>query len=92
MIQTSQTNDNFYPLYDDYEHDDYMTAEDYERRQYERDGWNESRYDRQRYWFWWQKDSLSSHLIKWKQFSWFSLLLLYSHQEFATLPPQHFTL
>ena len=49
MIQTSQTNDNFYPLYDDYEHDDYMTAEDYERRQYVRDGWNESRYDRQRY-------------------------------------------
>jgi hypothetical protein len=49
MIQTSQTNDNFYPLYDDCEHDDYMTAEDYERRQYERDGWNESRYDRQYY-------------------------------------------
>jgi len=49
MIQTSKTTDNFYPLYDDREHDDYMTAEDYERRQYQRDGWNESRYDNQRY-------------------------------------------
>jgi len=26
-----------------------MTADDYDRRRYERDGWNESRYDRQRY-------------------------------------------
>jgi hypothetical protein len=49
MIQTSKTTDNFYPLYDDCEHDDYMTAEDYERRQYERDGWNEFCYDRQRF-------------------------------------------
>jgi hypothetical protein len=34
---------------DDCEHDDYMTAEDYERKEYERDGWNESQYDRQRW-------------------------------------------
>jgi hypothetical protein len=34
---------------DDCEHDDNMTAEDYERKEYERNGWNESQYDRQ-YW------------------------------------------
>jgi hypothetical protein len=34
---------------EDYEHDDYMTAEDYEQKEYERNGWNESQYDRQ-YW------------------------------------------
>ena len=34
---------------EDYEHDDLMTAEDYERREYYRNGWDESRYDRQRW-------------------------------------------
>lgn len=33
----------------DFEHDDLMTAEDYERKEYYRNGWNESKYDRQ-YW------------------------------------------
>ena len=47
MTQTQAQYD--YNNYDDYEHDDIMTADDYDRRQYERDGWNESRYDRQ-YW------------------------------------------
>ncbi len=35
--------------FEDLEHDDLMDADDYERRQYEKDGWNESKYDRQRY-------------------------------------------
>lgn len=47
MTQTQTQYD--YNDYEDYEHDDIMTADDYERRQYQRDGWNESRYDRQ-YW------------------------------------------
>jgi hypothetical protein len=47
MTQTDSK--ELYTFYDDCEHDDYMTAEDYDRRQYERDGWNESRYDRQYY-------------------------------------------
>jgi hypothetical protein len=33
----------------DYEHDDYMTAEDYDCKEYYRNGWNESKYDRQRW-------------------------------------------
>jgi hypothetical protein len=33
----------------DYEHDDLMTADDYERREYYRNGWNEEQHDRQRY-------------------------------------------
>jgi hypothetical protein len=49
MIQTNNYSNDLHTFYDDCEHDDYMTAEDYERRQYERDGWNESRYDRQYY-------------------------------------------
>jgi hypothetical protein len=39
---------NYTPM-EDCEHDDVMTADDYERREYERNGWNESRYDPQRY-------------------------------------------
>ncbi len=34
---------------EDKEHDDVMSAEDYERREYYRNGWNESNYDKQRY-------------------------------------------
>ena len=49
MIETSFYDKKFDAWYEDCEHDDIMTADDYERRQYERDGWNESHYDRQRY-------------------------------------------
>ena len=49
MITTSFYDNNSHSKYEDCEHDDVMTAEDYDRRRYERDGWNESRYDRQRY-------------------------------------------
>ena len=31
------------------EHDDYMTADDYDARRYERDGWGDTRYERQRF-------------------------------------------
>jgi hypothetical protein len=34
---------------EDSEHDDYMSAEDYECREYYRNGWNESSYERQRF-------------------------------------------
>jgi len=33
----------------DCEHDDLMTAEDYECKEYYRNGWNESKYERQRW-------------------------------------------
>ena len=49
MIETSSYNKKFDPFCDDCEHDDCMDADDYDRRRYERDGWNESRYDSQRY-------------------------------------------
>jgi hypothetical protein len=58
MITTSFYKGNSYsksePLfkmlyYEDVEHDDYMTADDYERKAYQSDGWEESKYDRQ-YW------------------------------------------
>ena len=39
----------FDAYYEDCEHDDLMTADDYDARRYERDGWNESSYDRQRW-------------------------------------------
>lgn len=39
----------FDAYYEDLEHDDLMTADDYERREYYRNGWNEQQYDRQRY-------------------------------------------
>ena len=34
---------------EDLEHDDVMDADDYERREYYRNGWNESSYERQRF-------------------------------------------
>jgi hypothetical protein len=53
MTTTSFYNGNSYSkfdaYYEDVEHDDYMTAEDYERKEYYRNGWNESFYDRQRW-------------------------------------------
>ena len=47
MTQTSFYNGEYEQ--EDLEHDDYYTAEDYERREYYRNGWNESSYDRRRY-------------------------------------------
>jgi hypothetical protein len=49
MIQTNTYKQQWETFEDDCEHDDVMTADDYERRCYERDGWNQSQYDRQRY-------------------------------------------
>ena len=53
MITTSFYKGNSYSkfdaYYEDHEHDDNLTAEDYERKEYYRNGWNESKYDRQ-YW------------------------------------------
>ncbi len=53
MTVTSFQNGNSYSkfdaYYEDVEHDDYMTADDYERKAYQSDGWEESKYDRQ-YW------------------------------------------
>lgn len=40
---------NYTPWIDEREHDDMMTADDYDARRYARDGWGESRYDRQRW-------------------------------------------
>lgn len=49
---TNETN-TFPPInytpWDECEHDDYMTADDYDARRYERDGWGDSINDRQRY-------------------------------------------
>ena len=47
MTTTSFYKDESY--YENCEHDDIMTADDYERREYYRNGWNESQYDRQRW-------------------------------------------
>jgi hypothetical protein len=51
MITTSFYKGNSYSKFDAYyedaEHDDYMTADDYDRKVYQRDGWEESKYDRQ---------------------------------------------
>ena len=47
MITTSFYNSD--ADYEDCEHDDYMNADDYDARRYERDGWNESQSDRQRF-------------------------------------------
>jgi hypothetical protein len=55
MKQTKMTHDEIIayvlaPLAPiDCEHDDLMDADDYDARRYQRDGWGESRYDRQRY-------------------------------------------
>ena len=34
---------------EDREHDDYLTAEDYDEREYYRNGWNEEQWERQRF-------------------------------------------
>jgi hypothetical protein len=39
----------FDAYYEDREHDDMMTAEDYERREYYRNNWDQQNYDQQRY-------------------------------------------
>ena len=39
----------FDAYYEDQEHDDNLTAEDYDRKAYQRDGWEDVKYDRQ-YW------------------------------------------
>ena len=53
MTTTSFYNGESYSKFDSYyedcEHDDYMSADDYDARRYERDGWSERRYDRQYY-------------------------------------------
>ena len=53
MTVTSFQNGNSYSkfdaYYEDVEPDDYMTADDYERKEYYHNGWEESKYDRQ-YW------------------------------------------
>jgi hypothetical protein len=42
--------DYLLPLYaEDLEHDDLMDADDYDRRQWERDGWKTAHLDRQRW-------------------------------------------
>jgi hypothetical protein len=38
-----------YTLSHDDEHDDYMSADDYDCREYYRNGWDEERYSRQRF-------------------------------------------
>jgi hypothetical protein len=47
MTETTFRECDYYD--EDSEHDDYMTAEDYDVREYNRNGWNESRYERQRF-------------------------------------------
>jgi len=53
MTTTSFYNGNSYSKFDAYyedrEHDDYMSADDYERKEYYRNHWNEEQWDRQRY-------------------------------------------
>jgi hypothetical protein len=50
MITTSFQNGQSYSKFDAYyEDDDYMTADDYDRKEYYRNGWDESKYDHQRW-------------------------------------------
>lgn len=54
LNMTSFYNGDSWSKFDAYYHedgdfDDHYTAEDYERREYERNGWNEAQYDRQRW-------------------------------------------
>jgi hypothetical protein len=50
MITTSFYKGNSYSKFDAYyEDDDYMTADDYDRKAYQRDGWEDAKYDRQYY-------------------------------------------
>lgn len=46
MIETMIDENYAWDQYD-YEHDDYYTAEDYERKEYYRNGWDESKYEKQ---------------------------------------------
>ena len=39
----------YYTQEDDCDFDDYLNADDYERREYYRNGWNEEQYERQRF-------------------------------------------
>ena len=52
-MMTSFCNGNswskFDAYYEDCEHDDYMSAEDYDRKEYYRNGWDSERYERQRW-------------------------------------------
>jgi len=53
-MMTSFYTGNSLPKFDAYhcedcEHDDYMTAEDYDRKEYYRNGWDAERYDSQRW-------------------------------------------
>lgn len=41
--------DDYYSQFADCEHDDYMTADDYDARRYDRDGWTDSHYYHQRF-------------------------------------------
>ena len=45
--QSYSKSDSYYEL----EHDDYMDADDYERREYYRNGWDIEHQERQRFWF-----------------------------------------
>lgn len=52
MTTTSFYNGQSYSKFDSYyepEHDDVMDADDYERREYYRNGWNEEQYYNQRF-------------------------------------------
>ena len=53
MIKTSFAYGDSYSKSDSYyeecEHDDYMTADDYDARRYERDGWSNYHLERQRW-------------------------------------------
>ena len=42
-------NQTTYDYNEDREHDDYMTAEDYEEREYYRNGWNVESWERQKF-------------------------------------------
>ena len=41
--------DDCYSQFANCEHDDYMTADDYDARRYDRDGWTDSHYYHQRF-------------------------------------------
>jgi hypothetical protein len=52
MTTTSFYQGESYSKFDSYyepEHDDVMDADDYDRKEYYRNGWNEEQYDRQRF-------------------------------------------
>jgi hypothetical protein len=46
---TIMNKQDYYYQEREYEHDDVMSAEDYERKEYYRNGWNEEQYERQRF-------------------------------------------